>query len=266
MNKGLIFDIRRFTVHDGPGIRTTVFFKGCPLSCIWCHNPEGQVRETEESIKTTVLDGKTFRKEEITGRWMTPEEVIHEIEKDHIFYDESNGGVTLSGGEPLMQPEFLAELLNGLKENGIHTVFDTSGYTTKSNFLSVIDKPDLFYWDIKLMNNADHKNYTGVSNRRILENLYLLCSMGKSPILRFPVIPGITDTKKNINGVKGLLNDLKDHVNEIDLLPYHSLANSKYKRFHKPNQLENTRDMKNEDITWIKKEFEDCGVKVKVGG
>jgi pyruvate formate lyase activating enzyme len=266
VNKGLIFDIKRFTVHDGPGIRTTVFFKGCPLRCQWCHNPESQVMDTEETITTIVFDDRIFRKKEITGRWMTTAEVIQEIEKDLLFYDVSNGGVTISGGEPLMQPEFLADFLDRLKEKDIHTILDTSGYASKTKFLAVIDKPDLFYWDIKLINKADHKNYTGVSNRRILENLLLLCEMGKNPVLRFAVIPGITDTRKNIDGVKELLNKLKEHVQQIDLLPYHSLAKSKYKRLNKPNKLGQIRDLMKKDLTWIKKEFEECGVKVKLGG
>ena len=266
MNKGLIFDIRRFTVHDGPGIRTTVFFKGCPLRCQWCHNPESQVLDTEETIKTIILDNRTFRKKEIAGRWMTPNEVIQEIEKDRPFYDESHGGVTFSGGEPLMQPDFLSDLLDRIKAKGIHTVLDTSGYTSRANFLSVIDKPDLFHYDIKLINNTDHQNYTGVSNRRILENLLLLCENGKNVILRFPVIPGITDTRKNIDGVRELVIKVKDHIHEIDLLPWHGLANSKYKRFNKPNKLGKTRDLKKEDLAWISEEFGKCGVKVKLGG
>ncbi len=266
MNKGLIFDIRRFTVHDGPGIRTTVFFKGCPLRCQWCHNPESQVLDTEETIKTIILDNRTFRKKEIAGRWMTPNEVIQEIEKDRPFYDESHGGVTFSGGEPLMQPDFLSDLLDRIKAKGIHTVLDTSGYTSRANFLSVIDKPDLFHYDIKLINNTDHQNYTGVSNRRILENLLLLCENGKNVILRFPVIPGITDTRKNIDGVRELVIKVKDHIHEIDLLPWHGLANSKYKRFNKPNKLGKTRDLKKEDLAWISEEFGECGVKVKLGG
>lgn len=266
MNKGLIFDIRRFTVYDGPGIRTTVFFKGCPLRCQWCHNPESQVLDTEETIKTIILENRTFRKKEIAGRWMTPGEVIQEIEKDRPFYDESHGGVTFSGGEPLMQPDFLADLLDRIKAKGIRTVLDTSGYATRAKFLSVIDKPDLFFYDIKIINNADHKTYTGISNRRILENLLLLCEKGKNVILRFPVIPGITDTRKNIDGVKELLRKVKDHIHEIDLLPYHGLGKSKYLRFNKPNKLAKTRELMKEDLTGIREEFRECGVKVKVGG
>lgn len=266
MNKGLIFDIRRFTVHDGPGIRTTVFFKGCPLRCQWCHNPEGQVLDIEETTKTIVLENRTYRKKESTGRWMTNGQVIREIEKDRPFFDESHGGVTFSGGEPMMQIDFLGDLLNRTKAIGIHTVLDTSGYTSRVKFLSIIDKPDLFHYDIKLINNEDHQRYTGVSNLRILKNLNLLCEKGKNPILRFPVIPGITDTRKNIDGVKDLLIKLKDQVHEIDLLPYHGLAKSKYKRFNKPDKLKTTRDLKKEDLTWIKEELEECGVIVKVGG
>ena len=197
---------------------------------------------------------------------MTVDEVIHEIEKDRTFYDESNGGVTLSGGEPLAQPEFLSRLLDRLKSKGIHIALDTSGYTSKANWLRVIDKPDLLLYDIKLMNNEDHQKYTGVSNRRILQNLFLLCEKGKNIILRFPVIPGITDSRKNVDGIKELLGKIKGHVNKIDLLPYHGLANSKYKRFKKVYKLGKTSDVKEEELNRIKAEFEECGVKVRIGG
>jgi pyruvate formate lyase activating enzyme len=266
VNRGLIFDIRRFTVHDGPGIRTTVFFKGCPLRCRWCHNPESQDMGIEETVKTIVLDEKTISKKETLGKWITVDEVLSEIEKDRIFYDESGGGVTLSGGEPLFQPVFLLELLDAIKAMGIHTTLDTCGFADKATWLSVVSKPDLFLFDIKLMNDADHLKYTGVSNKQILQNLFLLIDAEKKIILRFPVISEITDTTKNIDGIKELLGKVKDHIQQVDLLPYHGLGNAKYKRLGKTNKMGKTGDLTKEDVAGLKTEFEDCGVNVRIGG
>jgi pyruvate formate lyase activating enzyme len=222
--------------------------------------------EPEESEKTVILDGRKFNKKEVAGRWMTAEEVISELEKDRFFYEESKGGVTFSGGEPLMQPEFLAEVLDRAAEKGIDTVLDTSGYADKTVFKTLMHKPDQFLWDIKLMNNEDHMKYTGVPNRQILENFLLLCETGKNVILRLPVIPGITDTRKNIDEIKELLMKVQEHVHEIDLLPWHSLAKSKYKRFCKPDAMGNMEALKNSDLIRMKEEFEGCGVQVKIGG
>jgi pyruvate formate lyase activating enzyme len=222
--------------------------------------------ECEETARTIVLDSRKFSKMEIAGTWMTPDEVIREIVKDRIFYEESGGGVTFSGGEPLLQNDFLSELLDRAMAEGIHTVLDTSGYAEKEVFRQIVDKPDLYYYDIKLIDDTDHQEFTGVSNRMILENLLLLCRSGKNVVLRFPVIPGITDTRKNIDGLKALLLQVNDNFHEIDILPWHSLAASKYHRFGKPGKMENTRDLKKEDLAWIKAELEECGILVRIGG
>lgn len=271
MNKGLIFDIRRFTVHDGPGIRTTVFFKGCPLQCWWCHNPESQSVDPEESEKTFILDGKKYYQKEETGRWMTVEEVMHELNLDRVFYEESNGGVTFSGGEPLLQDDFLYELLKECKSTGLHTTIDTCGCADQAIIDKINPYTDLFLYDLKLIDENDHIRYTGLSNKKILENLIHLVSKKKKIIIRIPVIPGITDTNKNISEIKQfLLSQIKgsDIVNtlNINLLPFHSIAKNKYSRFHINNKTSNLKDLSEETLIPLKNEFEAEGFSVKIGG
>ncbi len=264
--KGLIFDIRRFTVHDGPGIRSTIFFKGCPLSCLWCHNPESQDSEPETSVKTLSLDGLKFREEEVSGRWMTVDEILAEVEKDRIFYDESGGGVTVSGGEPAFQPAFLSELLSALKSKGFHIAMDTCGFTSWENLALTINYIDLYLYDLKLMDDDLHVKYTGGSNKQIIENLIKLADAGKTIIARVPVIPGINDSDENFSALQVLLEQLKPAVTEINLLPWHAAAGNKYMRFGKENVMKNVKSMTREDLVCRKKVFEDLGFIVKIGG
>ncbi len=270
MNKGLIFDIRRFTVHDGPGIRTTVFFKGCPLNCWWCHNPESHSSHPEESLKTLKLDGKKFTLKEMVGKWMCVDEVMNELRLDRIFYSESSGGVTFSGGEPLMQPEFLIKLLKECKASSFHTTIDTSGYADQEIIKIIHPFTDLFLYDLKLMDDTDHIRYTGVSNKTILENLMYLISEKKQVVIRIPVIPGITDTKKNIHEIKEFLSKpiigrKSESSVKISLLPYHSIAKNKYARFHIDNKMKHLKDLTKKSLIPLKKEFETEGFLVKIG-
>jgi len=272
VNKGLIFDIRRFTVHDGPGIRTTVFFKGCPLNCIWCHNPESHSCHPEESKKTLNLDGKKFSIKEQTGHWMRVDEVMSELTRDRVFYSESSGGITVSGGEPLMQPEFLLHLLKECKTNNLHTTIDTSGFADPEIIQQIHPYTDLFLYDLKLIDEEDHIRHTGVSNKCILENLNYLISEGKEVMIRIPVIPGITGTDKNIQAIKEFLSTLvKERQSRItsiniSLLPYHSIAKNKYIRFHIENKMKHLPDLTKESVIPIKNEFEAEGFVVKIGG
>ena len=271
MNKGLIFDIKRFTVHDGPGIRTTVFFKGCPLKCWWCHNPESQSIDPEESEKTFILDGKKYYQKEVTGQWMTVEEVMHELKMDRVFYEESNGGVTFSGGEPLFQYDFLLELLKECKSTGFHTTIDTCGCADQSIIEKIYPLTDLFLYDLKLIDENDHIRYTGLSNRKILENLIHLIFKGNKINIRIPIIPGITDTDKNISEIKEfLVSQVKGikiiHTMNINLLPFHSMAINKYSRFHLNNKTLNLKDLSEETLIPLKNEFEAEGFSVKIGG
>ena len=266
MNKGLIFDIRRFSVHDGPGIRTTVFFKGCPLSCWWCHNPEGRFPEPEETERTLTLDGKKYRVEETTGTYLSATEVLDEVLRDRIFYEESGGGVTLSGGEPLLQPDFAAEVLRALKDEGVHTAVDTCGQVRREDLEKVLDFTDLFLFDIKLLDEADHLEYTGVSNKLIHDNLFLLIERKKQVIIRFPVIPGITDTGRNIDLLKIMLMQVKPAVSQIHILPYHSMATKKYLRLNIDNKLENVKNLNKKDLEHLQDNLGGLGFKVIIGG
>ncbi|MFC2104139.1 radical SAM protein, partial [Bacteroidota bacterium] len=169
--EGIIFDIKHFAVHDGPGIRQTIFFKGCPLNCWWCHNPESQDINPETYIRVNKLDGKEFQKETITGYKILVEELYKTIEGDKIFFEESGGGVTFSGGEPLMQANFLYEITKLCKENGIHTCIDTSGFSTEKTIQEIAEVADCFLYDIKLIDNYLHYKYTGIPVHDIISNL-----------------------------------------------------------------------------------------------
>ena len=260
--KGIVFNIQKFSVNDGPGIRTTVFLKGCPLSCIWCHNPESK-RAYPELMYTAdkcVMCGKCanvcpknvhsfengkhilarencvgggkceeeclYEAVEVAGKEKSVDEVIEEVLKDKIFYETSNGGVTLSGGEPLLQYEFSLEVLKRAKQEGLHTAIETCGYTSEERIREIAQYVDLFLFDYKITNADLHKKYTGVSNEKIINNLRVLNSMGKQIILRCPIIPGINDTEEHFLGVCNIANEL-DCVLEINVEPYHPLGKSK---------------------------------------
>ncbi|MEN8122123.1 MAG: glycyl-radical enzyme activating protein [Bacteroidota bacterium] len=262
--KGIIFSFKRYSVHDGPGIRQTVFFKGCPLSCWWCHNPESQDIKSENSIRKNILDGITFEQEETIGKVMTVDEVMLEIEKDRIFYDESNGGVTFSGGEPLMQHRFLTKLLDTCKDVGIHTAVDTTGFANNNVFKHVAEKTNLFLYDLKLLDNKKHKKYTSVSNKVILENLEYLNQIRKKVVIRFPVIPRINDTYENISLMKEFLLPL-ENIRNLALLPYHDIANHKYEKIKMNNKMNGVKALSKKDMAVLKKEFEEIGFNVSIG-
>lgn len=254
IEKGFIFDIKKFAIHDGPGIRSTVFLKGCPLECWWCHNPEGQNPEPEK------MEGKDIVGEEVTVDW-----VIKEIEKDRIFYDQSGGGVTFSGGEPLMQPEFLQQLVLECKKRGIHTTLDTSGYAPADVFTPFINVVDLFLYDLKIIDEKQHISYTGVSNQLILENLKELDNANKKVFIRFLVIPGITDNKENVEATAQVISPF-NNIEEIDLLTYHKLAGEKYKKLGKEYKMKHVDTIKKEELEAVKKAFEHYGFTVNIGG
>ena len=266
MNKGLIFDIKRFALHDGPGIRTTVFFKGCAANCWWCHNPESQVLEIEKSLRINRIDQIKIEEDEIIGKEISVDELMTEISKDQIFFEESGGGVTFSGGEPLMQPVFLKEILQRCRQKGFSTTLDTTGYAPPDVFLSIIDFVDLFLYDIKFIDDRLHQKYSGVSNFNILLNLRNLIKIKKSVILRLPVIPGITDQKKNIDDIMNFVLNLNQKKIKIDLLPYHDIAQHKYEKLNKVYLMKGTRSPSNEQMNDLKKKLEDAGLKVSIGG
>ena len=218
MTSGIVFDIKEFTIHDGPGFRTTVFLKGCPLSCMWCHNPEGQ------SMLPQVIRG--LAGERTAGQKYTAAELAALLNRQTEILRNNEGGITFSGGEPLLQADFVAEVID-LMDN-VHILLDTSGYGDRRSFECLVGRSDLVYFDLKLMDPVEHRHYTGRDNELILDNLQILSASGKPFVIRVPLVPGVTDTDENLAsiartafGLPGLLR--------VDLLPYNQAAGSKYK-------------------------------------
>lgn len=264
---GLVFDIKRFALHDGPGIRTTVFLKGCSLRCWWCQNPES-IRDLPETFQVksfTTSYNSTCEEETIFGKQYTVEELMCELIKDRIFYDESCGGITFSGGEPLVQYKYIGECLKQCKSLGLNTAIDTSGYAAFAAFEYVYESTDTFLYDIKLINDDQHRRYTDVSNKLILDNLKQLTNLGKKVAIRIPLIPGITDTQINLSDITSFIASLK-HVKQIDLLPYNKISESKYKRFNKPSKLGELQTQSEERLLEIKSLFDSLNVKVSLKG
>ncbi len=263
---GIIFNFKKYAIHDGPGIRTTVFLKGCPLDCRWCHNPESKKAGPEKITKILQTgDGKSETRTEIVGREMAVGEVVAEIEKDLIFYDESGGGVTFSGGEPLVQHGFLRALLRECRKREIHTAVDTSGYAPESVITDIAAYTDLFLYDLKIMNPEMHKRYTGVANERILENLKQLIKLGKEIMLRFPLIPGMTDDETNIREIAEFAA-ATGGIREVAVLPYHAVAGAKYIRMKEKNPMDGVNPPDEETVRRVVSRFESYGFHVVTGG
>lgn len=239
---GQIFNIQKFCINDGPGIRTTVFFKGCPIRCLWCHNPESQVKEKQIMFypdKCTgcgrcaglTPDNTDFicfsDAKEIVGKTISADEAVEEVMKDFLFYENSGGGVTLSGGEPLMQLDFAIEILKKCKEKGVHTAIETCGFAPTEKVLKIAEYTDLFLYDYKETDPEKHKLFTGVDNKLILKNLFELDKLGKDIILRCPIIPEYNDTEEHFDGIIELTNSLKN-IREVNIEPYHSFGEGKY--------------------------------------
>ena len=264
---GIIFDIKPFAIHDGPGIRTTVFLKGCPLRCLWCHNPESWHPAPESAGKSIILDGREFRESETIGREVTVQEVMAEIRKERIIMEESGGGITFSGGEPLMQPGFLAELLEAAWLEGFHTAVDTSGHAPKSDFERILPYTSLFLYDIKIMDDPLHTAGTGVSNQLALENFSWLIHQGKPVRIRIPLVRNITATRENINAILGFLSPHVRQIGQIDLLPYHRNGIHKYRKLGLVCQMPPRDDTPEpEEIEEIGQIFRDAGFRIKKGG
>lgn len=247
MEKGIIFDIKEFAVFDGPGIRQTVFFKGCPLRCNWCHNPEGLRAEPEQMVSTascihcgkckTVCErdecnlcGKCIpvcplNLRRIVGEVLTSEELAVRIRQNSDYYARYGGGVTFSGGEPLMQAEFLNEVLGKIPD--LHTAIETSGYCKTEMFEQVIEKLDYVMMDLKIFDDELHKKHTGVSNQLILHNAKVLCRKKIPFAIRIPLIPGVNDNEKNFRRTAEWIKDA-GALQKVELLPYHKTAGAKY--------------------------------------
>jgi pyruvate formate lyase activating enzyme len=301
MKNGMVFDVERYSIHDGPGIRTTVFLKGCPLRCWWCQNPEGQDAKPElvyrksrcigcsECIKncsqkaiSLVAPHISINRENcvlcdncsqvcpsdalsIAGKQMGVKEILEEIEKDMTFYNESGGGVTFSGGEPLLQPDFLNALLTECKEREIHTIVSTCGFAPYEIINRICDKVDLFLYDIKIMDSRKHRKYTGASNEQVLENLRKLAENGSSIVISFPIIPGINDDEKNVTRTAGFISSLPN-IKNVNLLPYHRAGIEKYKSLGKSYKLDKIQPPSNQKIRSIKEQMEAFGIRVGIGG
>ena len=236
--QGIVFDIKRFAIHDGPGTRTTVFLKGCPLSCWWCHNPESispniELFQIEERLGTEV-----FINNKSIGKPYTMQQIVDEVQKDRLFMDESGGGVTLSGGEPLWQYDFTLALLKQFKNIGIHTCLDTTGLTALENIKQVAVLTDLFLFDFKLFTLLNHQKYCGVSNIQIKKNLEWLIKSGYNVVVRIPVIPEVNFMNEEQVLMLNYLTALQSiNFKEIHLLPYHKIGKSKYERFQKTDKM-----------------------------
>jgi pyruvate formate lyase activating enzyme len=306
MTTGMIFDIKKYSINDGPGIRTTVFLKGCPLDCWWCHNPESKSSKPELMVRAnrcvrcaecvgacplgainplpnpssqgrgamttnrTICDNCGICAEtcyngarELLGREMTVAQVMREIERDVPFFDQSKGGVTFSGGEPLLQRKFLAEVLRACRAHDIHTVVDTSGFASWEVIDGIRGDVNLFLYDLKSMNDKRHKHYTGVSNTLILENLQRLSVVGAKCVVRIPLIPGVNDDEENLLASGEFLARLKSLV-AVDLMGYHEIAKGKYEALGMEYRLPEMKAPSAEKMQLAAKMLEDFGLNVKV--
>ncbi|MBN1302542.1 MAG: glycyl-radical enzyme activating protein [Melioribacteraceae bacterium] len=265
--KGYIFDIKRFAMHDGPGIRTTVFLMGCPLRCWWCHNPEsiGQINKSDNLRNHNEHNTSCENFDKLHPTEYSVDELYTEIEKDWLFYEESSGGVTFSGGEPLVQIDFLESIMKKCKYNDFHTALDTTGYAKYTTLERIIKYTDLFLYDIKLFNDDLHKNYTGVSNKLILENLNRLIENDANVVLRIPLIPEITDTEENLSRVIGYIKGINRTL-KIDLLPYNKLSESKYIKLNTESRLGKVETQSEEQLSGIVALFNNHGLEVTLRG
>ncbi|NFI56641.1 glycyl-radical enzyme activating protein [Clostridium botulinum] len=300
MEKALICNIEKYATHDGPGIRTVVFFKGCPLKCIWCSNPETQSKKNElyynkkkcigcgSCIKSCDKNALSFEDDlikidrdkcnscgkctdicptnalNLVAKEMTIDEVFKEVIKDEIFYSKSGGGVTLSGGEVLSNGDFALDLLKKCKENYINTAIETSGFGETETLLNLSKFCDLVMFDIKNANNEFHKKFIDVDNSLIIKNLETVSKVHDNIIIRIPLIPNFNDSEENIKKVIDLA--LKNRIREIHLLPYHSLGKEKYNQLNRKYDLNDMKTPNKDKTEYLKEVIEKSNIKCIIGG
>lgn len=255
--KGRIFDIQRFSVHDGPGVRTIVFLKGCPLRCRWCCNPESQSYDIEE----LTLAGKT----KTVGRDVTVGEVMETVKRDRIYYRRSGGGLTLSGGEALFQADFAAALLEAAKKNGINTAIETTACAPFSKIEKLLPHLDYCLMDIKHMDSIKHKEFTKQPNELILENAARIAKSGTNLTIRTPVIPSFNDSPEDIGAIARFASRLPG-VKEMHILPYHRIGQDKYAGLGREYTLSHLNPPENEKMIELQKIVESYGLVAKIGG
>ena len=302
MESGLVFDIKRYAINDGPGIRVTIFLKGCPLACHWCHNPESispkvqklytaskcigcgecvkvcplQACElTEAGIRTNFdlcdVCGKCAeacpaKATEMSGQYKSVTELIGVIEKERPFFEQSGGGVTFSGGEPLLYPKFLSEILDACGERGIHRVVDTSGLAKKEVLLKIASRTDLFLFDLKLMDSGKHRKWTGVGNEAILDNLYTLAETGVLIQIRIPLIVGINADNRNIEATAAFVATLPGDKKPVNILPFHGVGQGKDIKLGQSRNLHGMSEPSTNDLERIISIFTAHGLLATVGG
>lgn len=302
MTQPLIFDIKRYAINDGPGIRITIFLKGCPLSCKWCHNPESQLPEVQkfytaskcigaqDCIEVCPNNALTLTKNgivtdyevcklcgkcaevcptkamEMSGKVYNIDELINIIEKERVHVEQSGGGVTFSGGEPLMHPDFLIELLDACGEKNLHRAVDTSGFADTEILLEVAKRTELFLYDLKLLDSAKHKKWTGVGNQLILKNLKILAETGANINIRIPLIKNVNADKKELTEMAQFISELPGEKPIINLLPYHKLATNKYNKLGSGyDEMEMAEPSEKEQNRAVEI-FNSLGIEVEIGG
>ncbi len=289
MQSGLVFNVQRFSLHDGPGVRSTVFMKGCPLNCAWCHNPESQSSDpeyirmrhlcmscgrcTEVELDSPVVTGRTDDDVEAcptgalqaVGERIGSAALVEALLRDRIFFDESGGGVTFSGGEPLMQAAFVTEAMGLLQARGVHTALDTCGFGRWPALREAAARANLVLYDLKLMDEARHAAVTGVSNAVILQNLKALAQVHPAVWIRVPVIPGINDDEANVDATAAFVQSLPG-IRQVDLLPYHPTGDAKFARVGMDNALHGTPSPTLDRLESLAGRFRDRGLNTTIGG
>jgi pyruvate formate lyase activating enzyme len=302
MSESLIFDIKRYAINDGPGIRVVIFFKGCNLHCAWCHNPESispdvekmfaparcircgscvevcpekAITLTAEGIVTDPalcnVNGRCAevcpaRAIEMSGRVMSVDEIMEAVEKERVFFDHSNGGVTFSGGEPLVHLPILKQLLDECGRRHIHRAVDTAGHVSMAALLDIAARTDLFLYDLKMMDSDLHRKWTGAPNDKILQNLTALAETGAEIIIRIPLMGGINDTEENIELTAQFVAGLAGKKKDVNILPYHKIAQNKYMKLGRSESFGMFEEPGKETLERVIGQFAEHGIKATVGG